>query len=264
MASVINSMRIETLSRDNYDTWCIQAEALLIKNDTWGYVSGEKPKPEITGEGAERIASQAAYDRWVIEDRNAKSDIILSINPAELKNICNCQTSREVWMKLESVYASKGLARKATLIKQLKQSKMLEDEDIRTHLMKFYGAVDKLNAMNVEINGDLLTIILLYSLSSSFENFRCAIETRDQLPDAESLKVKIIEEYKSRKQKAKENNSNVMFLKQSYRKPINTNNRTNVKSQSESSGSQVIMSQDILIYHIINISQDINVANATR
>ena len=112
---------------------------------------------------------------------------------------------------------------------------MPEDEDVRTHLMKFYDAVDKLNAMNVEINGDLLTIILLYSLPSSFENFRCAIETRDQLPDAESLKVKIIEEYESRKQKV--NESSAMFSKQNYKKSMSVNNKTNVSSQSGLSGS---------------------------
>ena len=39
---------------------------------------------------------------------------------------------------------------------------MSEDEDVRTHLIKFYNAVDKLNAMNVEINEELLIIILLY------------------------------------------------------------------------------------------------------
>lgn len=138
MANIVHSTRIETLSRDNYDTWCIQAEALLIKNDTWGYVSGEKSKPEITGEGAERIASKTTYDRWVTEDRKAKSDIILSISPAELKNIRNCETSRDVWKKLESVYASRGPARKAALLKQLIQAKMPEDEDVRTHLMKFF------------------------------------------------------------------------------------------------------------------------------
>ena len=35
-----NSMRIELLMKDNYDTWQIQVEALLVKNDTWQYVSG--------------------------------------------------------------------------------------------------------------------------------------------------------------------------------------------------------------------------------
>ena len=95
--------------------------------------------------------------------------------------------------------------------------------------MKFYDAVDKFNAMNVEINGELLTIILLYSLPSSFANFRYAIEMRDQLPDAESLKVKIIEEYKFWKQKV--NESNAMFSKQNYKKSMSVNNKSNVSSQ---------------------------------
>lgn len=99
--------------------------------------------------------------------------------------------------------------------------------------------MQKLNVMDVEINGNLLTIILLYSLPSSFENIRCAIETRDQFSDAESLKIKIIEEYESRKQKAKENDTNAMFLKQNNRKFINTSNKTNIKSQSGSSGSNI-------------------------
>lgn len=47
--------------------------------------------------------------------------------------------------------------------------------------------------MNVEINEDLLSIMLLYSLSSSFGHFRYAIEFWDQLPDAESLKIEILE-----------------------------------------------------------------------
>jgi len=50
--NVINSTRIETLSKDNYDTWRIQVEALLMKNDIWQYVSGEKPKLVISGESS--------------------------------------------------------------------------------------------------------------------------------------------------------------------------------------------------------------------
>lgn len=83
--NIINSTRLELLFRNNYDTWRIQAEALLIKNDTWAYVSGEKPKPVISTDPATRTFSQAAYESWIIEDRKAKSDLILSINPSELK-----------------------------------------------------------------------------------------------------------------------------------------------------------------------------------
>lgn len=65
--------------------------------------------------------------------------------------------------------------------------------DIREHIRKFFDAVDKLGEMEVDIHPDLLSIMLLYSLPSSFENFRCAIEARDQLPSPETLRIKIEE-----------------------------------------------------------------------
>jgi len=54
-----------------------------------------------------------------------------------------------------------------------------------------FSTVDKLGDMDVNINDDLLSIMLLYNLSMSYENFRCAMETRNELPRAEVLKVKI-------------------------------------------------------------------------
>jgi hypothetical protein len=94
------------------------------------------------------------------------------MNASELRQIRSCKTSREIWMKLEFIYKSKGPARKATLLKQLIQHKMREDDDVREHIAKFMDTVDKLQGTNIEINGDLLSIMLLYSLPSSFENFR--------------------------------------------------------------------------------------------
>lgn len=57
-------------------------EALLIKNDTWGYVSGGKMKPKIVSGDA---MSREAAEKWETEDRKVKADIILCINPLELK-----------------------------------------------------------------------------------------------------------------------------------------------------------------------------------
>lgn len=54
--------------------------------------------------------------------------------------------------------------------------------------------------MDIQVNGDLLSIMLFYSLRSSFENFRCAIESLDALPIAEQLKIKIVEEYEAQNQ----------------------------------------------------------------
>lgn len=153
--NTINSARLELLSKSNYDTWRIQVEALLIKNDTWGYISGEKPKPTISTDATMRETSLATYNAWMTGDRKAKSDLILSMNPSELKQIKGCETSKDVWDKLESIYASKGPARKATLLKSLMLRKMPDDGDVKDHLNDLFDAVDKLQSMNVEINGDM-------------------------------------------------------------------------------------------------------------
>ena len=61
-------MRIELLNKDNFDTWKIQMEA--IKNGAWGFVSGEKTKPEVNVGDA---SSVEAAGIWDIEHRKAKS-----------------------------------------------------------------------------------------------------------------------------------------------------------------------------------------------
>ena len=154
-----------------------------------------------------------------------------------------------VWTKLEAVYASKGPARKATLLERLTEQKMQNDDDLNTHLAQFFDAVDTLKAIQSDINGDLLTITLLYSLPDSFENFRCAIESRDNLPDVEALKIKIIEEHNARSQKSSDGNSTAMFARNQkssskfqqkgkggasgYKNSSNANDSNKVKSKSD-------------------------------
>ncbi|KAG5323079.1 POLX protein, partial [Pseudoatta argentina] len=116
-------VRIEALNKDNYDNWKMQMEALLVRNHAWQYVNGACPKPErIDGDAA----SETAERDWVERDSKAKSDLILSISAGELKQIKECQTLRHIWLKLESIYQSKGPARKATLLKRLMLQKMEE------------------------------------------------------------------------------------------------------------------------------------------
>ena len=198
-------MRIEPLTKDNYDTWRMHAEAVLIKSDGWPYVDGSTVKPE-----PDQAAAQ--IQAWELADRKARSDLILAISPSELKQVKNCNTSREVWLKLETIYQSKGPARKANLLKRLTLTKMKEGEDVHHHLNQFFDAVDKLRDMDLEVNDDLLAILLLYSLPTSFENFRCAIESRDELPHPDALKVKILEEHDARKSKPTEN-EDAMYVK---------------------------------------------------
>lgn len=107
---------IVKLNKDNYGTCKIQIEAILIKNDVLDYDNGKSVKPKT--DNAE----------WIKDDQKAKADIILSMDPSELSHVKNCSTSKEVWDKLETVYESKGPARKAMLLKRLLFLKMKTDD----------------------------------------------------------------------------------------------------------------------------------------
>lgn len=68
-------------------------EVLLIKNDARTYVNGTSVKlTPITGD----VALDTAVRNWIIADNKAKSDIILSISPSELKQIKGRNTLRDV------------------------------------------------------------------------------------------------------------------------------------------------------------------------
>jgi len=186
------------LNKDNYDTWCVQAEALLIKNDGWDYANGIRKRPEtIDGDATSEIEAR----RWDIADQKAKSDLILTICPSELKQIKGCQTAHDVWEKLRSIYASKGPAKRAALLRRLTSHRIASNDDIREHIDKFIEIIDKLAMMDITIHKDLQSAMLLNSLPENYENFRCAIESRDDLPDLENLKIKILEEFETRHQK---------------------------------------------------------------
>ena len=107
-------------------------EAILVKNDFWQYINGTLVKPESATQNANAVVE------WVKNYSKAKADIILCVSPSQLSQLKTCNTSREVWLKLESAFASKGPARKATLLKQLTLKKMSEGDDVTVHLNKFF------------------------------------------------------------------------------------------------------------------------------
>lgn len=179
-----------SVDADNYVTWKRQMKCILVKNDAWDYVNGTQVRPNS---GADQITA------WQAKDAKAETDIVLSISDEELGLVDDCTSAREIWLKLELVFQSKGPARKATLLKKIILSRLKEEEKIRTHVTRFFEAVTTLKEIGVDMNEDVSTILLLYSLPDAYANFRCVIETRDDLSEPDVLRVKILEEYQTRK-----------------------------------------------------------------
>lgn len=161
--------------------------AVLVKNRVWGYVSGDIPKP------APRDGNEDEVKSWERMDERAKADLVLSMGRTELRVVKNCDTSKAMWEKLENTYQPRGSARKAALLRKLITFKMDEHDDMAEHVRKFYDLKDRLNEADLVMNEELLVMVLLNSLPPSYDNFRRAIELRDNLPKLEQLRIKLLE-----------------------------------------------------------------------
>lgn len=213
MASGIGGItRIETLHKENYDTWCMQAEALLIKNDLWDYVNGNNERPRV--DAADPLTDAKAWD---INDKKAKSDLILTISPSELKQVKACETANEVWTNVTFHICVERSSKKGCIIEKVDLTPHGERRRCREHINKFIEVVDKLAEMNIDIHKDLQSAMLLNSLPENYGNFKCAMESRDDHPDLDTLKVKILEQFETRHQKTPEDHG-AMNVKGNYRR----------------------------------------------
>ena len=106
-------------------------------------MDGKIPKPE---------GPPATITEWIKNDGKALPEIILIIDPKELKSEKDCKTTSKLWEKLQEIHQSKGPARKAYLLKLLILNEMRSGS-------RACDIVDKLNNLYIIVNWELLTII---------------------------------------------------------------------------------------------------------
>lgn len=97
-------------------------------------------------------------------------------------------------MELKCVHESKGSMRKATLYKQLYRMRKVSETIMNIYINNFTNKAEQLVEVEIKIPDDLLSIMLLSSLPNDFENFSIVIESRDEVPSIDSLKIKLLEE----------------------------------------------------------------------
>ncbi|UYV75442.1 hypothetical protein LAZ67_13000282, partial [Cordylochernes scorpioides] len=172
--NIIREMKINL--KDQITVYCDSQNAISMINI--------RIKPETEVESNE----------WEKNDQKALATIVLSLSPPEIIHVKKCTTSAEAWKNLNKVHQPKGPATKVFLTKQLILLKINPNERLQDYLNKFSSLADRLSEMDAQVPEDFLSILLLCSLPESYEGFRTAIETRDELPSFEALKVKMLEE----------------------------------------------------------------------
>lgn len=145
---------------------------------------------------------EAADDSWVRKDQKALALLTLSVKSSQLCYLKGCKTAASAWTKLKEVHEPSGAVRKVSLYKRLLGLRMAEGDDMCAYINTFCGLVDKLSEVDIKLGDEMTVIILLSSLCKTYDNFVIAMETRDNLPTLDVLKVKLLEEGERRSSEA--------------------------------------------------------------
>lgn len=143
---------------------------------------------------SERALIEENEAEWKTKDGKALALITQSTSKNQLTHIKKARTSGKAWLELEKVHESKGPVRKAVLYKQLYRMKKDASQSMTQYVHSFTRKAEQLEEVGIKIPNELLSVMLLNSLPSEYDNFCVAIKSRDEVPDIESLKQKLIEQ----------------------------------------------------------------------
>lgn len=188
---------IAKLNNENYDSWKLEVEFLLVREGLWKYVSpGVKPEPAADGANAAEIAA------WEEADQRARATIGLLLSRSQHGHIRNTTTAKAVWDNLKQQHEKKTLTSKVQLLKRICDLQYHEGDDIVEHLQEYEDLFEKLANAGTKLDNDLQVILVFRSLPSSFDALTTTLENRseDDLT-LELVKGKIVNEVLKRKEK---------------------------------------------------------------
>ena len=123
--------------------------------------------------GIEKKTSKMEDDERNI-DFHAKATIILCLSDEILYNVMNKETTVRLWCRLESLYMTKNLSNKLSMKKHLYSFRMKEGTPIQ-HLNAFHRILSDLLALEVKLEEKDKALLLLSSLSSSYDHLATTI-----------------------------------------------------------------------------------------
>lgn len=171
-----NLLEIQKLNGENYRNWSFRVKNTLKYKKLWKCITCAKVED-------------------VESDEQALSLISLACNDTVKDEIVNAKTAKEAWNTLKETYVRKTPAAKVALYCQLVELKCESVNNTMVLLEEFNVVVRKLQDIGVALDDEMYSIILLRALPPSFEQFRIAVLTRDELPKLVEVRAKIEEEH---------------------------------------------------------------------
>lgn len=120
--------------------------------------------------------------------KKAHSLILLSLFDEVLYEVVDEETASGLWLKLEKVYMTKSICNKLVLKRRLFGLHMKEGTSLKDHLDELSSILIELRDIDVKIEDEDATMILLASLPSSYKSFVNSLSVGKECVTMEEVK----------------------------------------------------------------------------
>ena len=169
---------------ENFHVWKIQATAVLQAVGLWDIVSGKAKKENATDQ-----------EDWITKDGKAKARILTSLGLRQINHVASCQTSAEMWARLEATYEMKGNASKHLLMMQFFAFQWEESKPAVDNLSSLESLVTRVKAVEGLVDDETHISKILSALPRSYAHVITGWEAtakKDQTLD--TLRSRILSE----------------------------------------------------------------------
>lgn len=170
------TIRMEKLrSVEQWPMYKFQVRVIMKASEVWEIVSGDSKKPEKTNEQKQEDFDEL-LKAWIKNDNTAQKIIVTSLGHEPLLHILKCETARDMWIKLETVYEQKTKASIHLLQQKFYNFNKCPTDNMAVHISKLVNLVQQLKDMGEIISNSMLITKILMTLPMELNHFLSAWE----------------------------------------------------------------------------------------
>lgn len=177
MADEREAIRIEKLqSVEKWPTYKFQIRVIMKASELWEIVSGDSSKPEKK-EGEKQEVFDEKLKVWSLNDSKAQKYIVTSVGQEPLLHIMNCETSNQMWKKLETIYEQKSKTSIHMLLEKYYGFTKDPGDNVAVHISKLRNLVQQLKDLGEVISDAMVITKVLTTLPLELSHFHSAWES---------------------------------------------------------------------------------------
>lgn len=173
-----------------YDTWKFAVQCYLELEGLWTCVTGDNV------DNAKAI--------------QAKSRIVLLVDPINYIHIQSATTAKEAWKNLEKALQDSGLSRRVGLLRSLITTRLEDSQSVEDYVNRIISTAHKLKGVGMEIDNEWIGALLLAGLPESYKPMILGLENSGMPITADSfflliflIKTKLLQNVKDIEDKTK-------------------------------------------------------------